>query len=66
MTDKVLHTDINTMTDDYIIGYLLTDAEFAALTVDQWKTLRGDFGLIRCPDGSYYTTSDKTIIVRVR
>jgi hypothetical protein len=50
----------------YIIDYLITDAEFEALTAEQLKTIRGDFGLIRCPDGSYYTVSDKKQMIRIR
>jgi hypothetical protein len=64
MTDKVLDFTV-TMTHDYIIDYLLTDPEFAALTADQRKTLRGDFGFIRSSNGSYYTISNKKKI-RVR
>lgn len=64
MSDRVLDLSV-TMSDGYIIDYLLTDDEYAALTADQWKTLRADFGFIRCPSGNYYTISDGKVI-RVR
>jgi hypothetical protein len=64
MTDKMLDPTV-TMPDDCIIDYLLTDDEFAALTADQWKTLRGNFGFIRYPSGNYYIISDERVI-RVR
>jgi hypothetical protein len=51
---------------DHIIDYIITDEEFEALTADQRETLRGDFGLIRCPDGSYYTIRGEKEMVRVR
>jgi hypothetical protein len=51
---------------DHIIDYIITDEEFESLTADQRETLRGEFGLIRCPDGSYYTIRDEKEMVRVR
>jgi hypothetical protein len=56
------------MTDDNILGYLLTDSEFIALTAEQWTTLRADFGLIRGSEGNYYYTirDNNKGIMRVR